>query len=145
MVCYSTKAPFVISRVFGDEVVLANWETGLYYSLTSSGADIWRGLEAGHSVESIALAFANAGGVDDRRIAEAVHAFVSELSIEHLIVPLESAAAVVPWHPTSAGRVLSPQLEKYDDLKDLLLLDPVHEVTEEGWPHRTGDRRERPS
>jgi hypothetical protein len=29
-----------------------------------------------------------------------------------------------------------PLLEKFDDLQDLILLDPVHEVLEEeGWPH----------
>jgi len=27
-----------------------------------------------------------------------------------------------------------PSLDKYDDLKDLLLLDPIHEVAETGWP-----------
>jgi hypothetical protein len=25
-------------------------------------------------------------------------------------------------------------LERYEDMQDLILLDPVHEVEEEGWP-----------
>jgi hypothetical protein len=27
-----------------------------------------------------------------------------------------------------------PAIERFDDLADLLLLDPIHEVTEPGWP-----------
>ena len=37
------------------------------------------------------------------------------------------ALATTPWS--------TPVLESHDDLQDLLLLDPVHEVTEAGWPH----------
>ena len=28
-----------------------------------------------------------------------------------------------------------PVLEKFTDMQDLILLDPVHEVSERGWPH----------
>jgi hypothetical protein len=28
-----------------------------------------------------------------------------------------------------------PGLQKYSDMQDLLLLDPIHEVDEMGWPH----------
>ena len=27
-----------------------------------------------------------------------------------------------------------PKLEKYSDMEDLLLLDPIHDVEDEGWP-----------
>jgi hypothetical protein len=29
-----------------------------------------------------------------------------------------------------------PVLEKFTDMADLLLLDPIHEVGEAGWPQR---------
>jgi hypothetical protein len=41
--------------------------------------------------------------------------------------------------PISTGEKLkfvSPVLEKFSDLQELLLLDPIHEVDEEGWPHK---------
>ena len=28
-----------------------------------------------------------------------------------------------------------PALERFTDMEDLLLLDPVHDVEEMGWPH----------
>ena len=33
------------------------------------------------------------------------------------------------------GPFVPPTLEKYTDMQDLVLLDPVHEVDERGWPH----------
>jgi hypothetical protein len=27
-------------------------------------------------------------------------------------------------------------LQKFTDMQELLLLDPIHEVDERGWPHR---------
>jgi hypothetical protein len=27
-------------------------------------------------------------------------------------------------------------LERYTDMQELLLLDPIHDVDESGWPHR---------
>jgi hypothetical protein len=27
-------------------------------------------------------------------------------------------------------------LEKFTDMHDLLLMDPIHEVSDAGWPHR---------
>ena len=33
-----------------------------------------------------------------------------------------------------------PTLDSFDDLQELLLLDPVHDVTEAGWPHRPDDQ-----
>jgi hypothetical protein len=33
-----------------------------------------------------------------------------------------------------AGSWSSPVLSIYDDMQDLLLLDPIHDVDESGWP-----------
>ena len=42
---------------------------------------------------------------------------------------LDQLAAAAP--PRAPG---DPMIESYDDMADLLLLDPVHEVGEQGWP-----------
>jgi hypothetical protein len=35
-----------------------------------------------------------------------------------------------------SGPVAPPVLQKFQDMKELILLDPVHEVHEDlGWPH----------
>ena len=32
-----------------------------------------------------------------------------------------------------------PQLMKYTDMQELILLDPIHDVDEKGWPHTKPD------
>ena len=44
---YTTQVPMLVGRQFDDEIILASFETGLYYSLIGTAADIWLGLKAG--------------------------------------------------------------------------------------------------
>ena len=67
--------------------------------------------------------------------------FCAELEREGLIVSLDGTADSDP-EPSfdlpqpNNGQVFSPPVvEKYTDMQDLVLLDPVHEVDERGWPH----------
>ena len=32
-----------------------------------------------------------------------------------------------------------PIIEKFTDMQELLLLDPIHEVDEKGWPHQAAE------
>ena len=72
-------------------------------------------------------------------IALSVEDFVRELVEENLIVKnssekaknIKQAKAQIP----SLARFEKPVLQKYSDMQDLLLLDPIHEVDEAGWPH----------
>lgn len=73
-------------------------------------------------------------------IAAGVQQLVAELQAEDLIVPAAqpAAAALSPLAPENGQRprFQPPVLEKFTDMADLLLLDPIHEVDEMGgWPH----------
>jgi hypothetical protein len=37
---------------------------------------------------------------------------------------------------TSLQTWVTPQLIEYSDLQDLILVDPIHDVEESGWPNR---------
>jgi hypothetical protein len=70
-----------------------------------------------------------------------VEAFIETLRRESLIVPLEgepAKSAAVPEQEASVSEkrpdFIPPKLRKYTDMQDLLLLDPIHEVDEQGWP-----------
>jgi hypothetical protein len=112
------------------ETVIVDKLQGLYYSLTGSAADVWTLLEAGVPVSGIVDALAGRGA--PREVVEAgVRQVIDELAREALIVPAAGAAAGVP---VLTGAWLEPKLEKFTDLQTLLLLDPIHDVDEEGWP-----------
>ncbi len=44
----------------------------------------------------------------------------------------EGAGAFSP--PAIQGAFAPPRLQRYTDMQDLLLLDPIHDVDEVGWP-----------
>ena len=61
--------------------------------------------------------------------------------LEHGLVTPEQADSHVPAAGLngSAGNWIAPKLTVYEDMQDLLLLDPIHDVDETGWPARRQD------
>jgi len=137
---YRVNAPAVASQVMGGEAILIHFDSGRYYSVEGSGADIIALLEAGRSPEQIAEALAGAGARD--AVGDAVASFVRQLVDEELVVAgVEpdaaadaAAAAVVSGPPPSPSPFSAPSLTRYTDLEDLLRLDPIHDVDDAGWP-----------
>jgi hypothetical protein len=41
--------------------------------------------------------------------------------------------------PMLPGAFQPPTLESYNDMQDLLLLDPIHDVDDMGWPQKAPD------
>jgi hypothetical protein len=136
---YTTKVPMLVSRQFEDEVILANFETGVYYSLTETAADIWIGLNSGATIEDIVAALArhNSADVVDRETL--VKTFVDELLTEKILLPCEDDVDPQPWTPHFSNSFSPPVLNRFDDLRELLFLDPVHDVSEAGWPTQAKD------
>lgn len=137
---YTTEVPKIISKEFDDEVVLANYDSGLYYSLADTGAKIWLALRAGASDQGIITAFA--GKFPAAADVEAsVRAFIEHLVREGLIVPADSGDEKAGLSLDLLNEFQAPVLDRFDDLKELLLLDPVHDVDEAGWPVKADDVR----
>jgi hypothetical protein len=135
---YTTQVPMLVSREFDDEIILANFETGLYYSLIGTGADIWLGLKSGASVEDITATFAKSGA-SGTVTAEGVTSFVEKMLAEKIILPCDASPDRDPWSLQFSDPASPPELDRFDDLRDLLFLDPVHDVSEAGWPLKAPD------
>jgi hypothetical protein len=137
---FRINTPTVVSETVDREVVMIHLDTGNYYSLRNTGALIWDALERGASVASIAAAL-DATSNNGADIGAVVGTFVDELISEELIVRADDApprTSATVEHPP--GPFELPVLEKYTDMQQLILLDPVHEVDEgEGWPRPRDD------
>jgi len=58
---------------------------------------------------------------------------------ESLLVPLASAPSPASTRKPSLladAPFVLPVLERYTDMQELLLIDPIHDVDETGWPRR---------
>jgi hypothetical protein len=136
---YRINAPQVISENIDGEVVIANFETGVYYSMMRMGADLWPYFESGINDHDLLKTVTACYAGDPAEIEAELREFVEKLLTKHLIVELPGAQShCPPATPFANGRDLpvfeKPVLESYHDMKDLMLLDPIHDVDEAGWP-----------
>ena len=132
---FAINSPGVIAESVDGEVLIINLESGAYYSAAGSGEEIWALLSSGCSVAETVEHLALRYGASARPAAEAaVERLASEFLAEQLIVPARGDSAAPPVAAPSGAAFADPVLQKYTDMEDLLLLDPIHEVSEEGWP-----------
>jgi len=141
---YRINSPKVIHETIDGETVIVNLDSGNYYSLDAIGAEIWDSVGKGVPVDHIIKDISGRYIGDRQEMDRAVRLFVNELLQDALISPLESGAAgsgavhetPVKSTPTEVlPDFKAPTLQKYSDMQDLLLLDPIHEVDDTGWPN----------
>lgn len=127
--------PKVISEAFEDEVVAINLETGAYFGMAGAAKQIWALIENEVPEAAVSERVAQMYGLDRQKVEPEVRAFVDSL-IEQSLICRAPGNGVKP--PAAAERVTAPwqtpALAVFDDMKDLLLLDPIHDVDESGWP-----------
>ena len=136
---YRVNTPRVVHETIDDEVVIIDLDTGSYYSLDGVGAVIWNRLDQNATPAQIAGWLAEQYGAGAPQIESAVDTLTAELQAEALILPVEGQPMAAGAFPANGVLALpdtfaTPILHKHTDMQDLLLLDPIHEVDDSGWP-----------
>ena len=127
----------VISEILDGEAVIINLDTGSYFSLDPLGSQIWAAVAAGGATaEGIARALAAAYGTPVEDAGATLTPFLERLSTEGLVVATPGPKGAPLTFPKVSDCLGAPTLSRFDDIQDLLLLDPIHEVEESGWPAR---------
>lgn len=131
------NTPGVIGEVIDDEAIIVNLDTGAYYSLNGSGSEIWSLLQQQSSIRALVESLKKLHSGRTTSIERVVLEFLGSLEAEGLIcLADETAPHTLPPVTASAGQPFTkPAFTKYTDMAELLLLDPIHDVDEEGWPH----------
>ena len=138
---YRANSPDVLHETIEGEVVLVNMKSGAYYSIDRVGARIWALLTEGTSANRIVDTLAATYEGDRDMIANGVEQLLDQFREEGLVVPdrqirtddrPQESAPVGEQEGRTVFAV--PVLHKYTDMQELLLLDPIHEVDETGWP-----------
>jgi Coenzyme PQQ synthesis protein D (PqqD) len=136
---YRANTPSVIFEAFDDETVLINLDSGNYYSFCGSGAFLWELITSGQTSGEIVTGLENRFPAQAGQIEGPVDRFIGELMAEGLITLREAGAPAGSIESREANNSKltefeKPTLVKYSDMAELLLLDPIHEVDETGWP-----------
>lgn len=133
---YSVDADSVIFEEIDNEMVVINLQTGCYYSLNRDAALAWRLVSNGFAISDI-LELGD-GGQGEERLGATLQDIVRDFEAEQLLHKASSAvdrnhAAIDGLDPAA---ILNPSMQKHEDIQEMLKLDPIHEVTDLGWPHK---------
>ena len=142
---YRINYPQVINETIDGEAIIINLVTGSYYSLDKTGAEVWELVERLLPVPDIVAELERRYEPSGIVITTAIESLLEQLSREQLIVQQDGQGEAASREQSSANAATSspmgrkpftpPRLEKFTDMQDLILLDPVHEVDSRGWPH----------
>lgn len=122
-------------EILDGEAVLIHFETGCYYSAARTGAELIGCLSDACSSQALADSLAKRYPGNNEGILSDVQMFIEQLSAEGLIIESDENIGRPVFGATDLPYE-APALQRFDDLQDLLLLDPIHDVdAQAGWPH----------
>jgi hypothetical protein len=136
---YTINTPHVVHDTIENETILFNLKTGNYYSFDSFGVVLWNAIIEAYNISDFIEKLALKYDKTQAEIKEIIDGFLSELLEEELIVQDKNknetenniAKSIID---KLAIELKSPVLHKYTNMQDMLLLDPIHDTGEKGWP-----------
>lgn len=120
-------------RLDGD-VIAVNVETGAYFSMSGTAADVWTVASSGAPSDEWLRCLDGAYGTEVPRadIQRFLHACIDNDLLEQ--TSEASDQSVILPNDWPRDQWIPPRLEVFEDLRDLLLVDPIHEASVVGWP-----------
>jgi hypothetical protein len=114
------------------ETILIDSETGHMLLLTNVASVLWGHLIGGASLDALVGEVESRFGAES---ADATRRFLDELRKADILVPTlgdaePDSCASLPW----PRNFTSPVLERYDDIANIIAMDPIHDVSPAGWP-----------
>ncbi len=130
---FRLKTPPTIMEVIDGEAIMINGEKGTYYNLSSQATLIFQCILDGYSLEEIS-------SLNDLEpdVGKHIETMIDKLINEDV---LEETNKVN--HRASPSQLMIGNFQKdivltiYDDMQDMLALDPIHEADDVvGWPEK---------
>ena len=147
---YRVNSPKVIGEVLDREAIIVNLDSGAYYSVRDAGALVWQLVERAADHTTLIDAVCQVYRGNPAEISKHIDTLLEEMVQEALLLnddftlsPVDestvdenagSGKGLGDLIAEKGGDFVPPTLEKYTDMADILLLDPIHEVGEQGWP-----------
>jgi len=125
----------VAHRAVDGEVIAIHFVSGTYFIMPATAGEVWQMLAAGVPLPDVVARCQDAGATPET-VASEIQGFVDQLLAADLIEPDGDLADAAPPALPTISAYSTPTLEKFEDMAELIMLDPVHDVSDAGWPHR---------
>ena len=124
--------PRLAADVFDGEYIIANLDTGLYYSVQGLAVPLLQSLPFDDAI-AVVRSFSAALPEEAAAIQSALPPIFQQLLDEDIVQQTDGTDPVANSPVQLPGAYQTPRFNRYADMQDLLMLDPIHDVDEEGW------------
>jgi hypothetical protein len=133
---YRVEGEHIVSEEIDGETLVINYDTGTYYSFIGPSSFAWKLIGDGSPISAVIDALGNAYAAEAGAIEKSMLDFLPQLKAAGLIAPGDAVAATSSAVSAPAEKAPFAPLEfkTFTDLQDLLVLDPIHDVDQTGWP-----------
>jgi hypothetical protein len=128
---FKIKSPPTVMEIIDGEAIMINAEKGTYYNLSPQATLILESLLNTNNLDEIS-SFNNL----ESDVIHCIERMINTLITEDILISIEKKES-----NTEPSKLTIKNFEKdivltvYDDMQDMLLLDPIHEADEVvGWP-----------
>lgn len=124
--------PRLAAEIFDNEYIIANLDTGLYFNVQGIAVSLIKILpyeDKDFAIEQLANLFPEKSDL----IKEELNTVLNNLIDNEIILNGDLHKEVEKQDYTPPTEYTPSHFNKYADMQDLLLLDPIHDVDEEGW------------
>ncbi len=147
---YQIDRSNIVYEMFDNEVVIINLDNGNYYSYDGVGVDIWNQLTKKISIDSISQSLSDiypSVQLDDLKTI--IIKSITDLENENLLISSEiknnqEIITSVEAHQDTrveTNGIKIPTLQRFTDMQDFLLVDPIHEIDYEKWPEKDNEKK----
>ena len=120
---------------FDEEIVVVNLPLGYYYSLKGTARKLFLEIVNGTNPSNLAKYIVANFNITFNEAQVFSEQFIEKLYSNQLIVEIPPVNDVSYLEATDKCDFENPEIEIYDDMKELLSLDPIHDVDSiQGWP-----------
>jgi Coenzyme PQQ synthesis protein D (PqqD) len=135
---FKVNEKLVTSKIIDGEAIIINLANGMYYSLEKTGALVWMLIGGRYSVGECADVVAARFSIPVERVRVDVDRLVNDLVNQNLVLAAgtDTRTIEVVLDPAAGDAYEPPVLNTYDDMGDVLALDPPLpqvEVDNESW------------
>ena len=130
---YAVASKDIVFESFDGEAVVLDLSNGKYFGFSDSGSRVWQALTSGISAQALVGAAAGAATIKQADL----ESFIARLLDFGLLAPTDTPAQPLSGELSAALAASREPLkvDVHDDLADLIIVDPIHEVEEPlGWP-----------
>lgn len=122
---YKPNDAEVASKVMDGEAILINLSNGTYYSMDKTASVIWSMISLGYDFEEIKNKICEIYDMKSDDIKNDVEDLFANLIDEKIIIPSNDGKRTGDFNEAPENKnYAKPKLNIYNDMKDLLALDP---------------------